>query len=267
MFKKIKILFFGDIVGKIGRKAIAQALPGLKKKFKPDLVVANGENLAHGSGMTLQTAREVLAAGVDLLTAGNHLKETKDFTELLTEPDSKVIRPDNYPPGLPGAGVKLLVVKGVKIFIVNLLGRVFLQETPDDPFRGLDKILEEHKESKKIVIVDFHAEATSEKTAFGWYAAGRVSAVLGTHTHVPTADSRILPGGTAYISDVGMVGAKEGVIGVIKEVPIKGFLTQTKQRFEPPEEGSALVNGVYLEIDSESGQTLKIERVDREVEI
>ena len=268
MSKKIKILFFGDIVGRIGRRALAQELSGLKKEFQPDLVVANGENLAHGSGITQKTSEEVFDAGIDLLTGGNHLKTSKDFSELIDAPDSGIIRPLNYPPGLPGRGTKVIEQGRHKILVVNFLGRTFMHEVSDDPFRGLDAVLKEYQDQDiSATIIDFHAEATSEKVAFGWYADGRVSAVLGTHTHVPTADARILLEGTAYITDVGMVGARDGVIGVEKSGPIAGFLTQTRQHFEPPETGVAQINAVLVEVDPTTGRATKITRVDRETQV
>jgi 2',3'-cyclic-nucleotide 2'-phosphodiesterase len=266
--KKIKVLFFGDIVGRIGRRALARELSGLKKEYNPDLVVANGENLAHGSGITEKTAQEVFDAGVDLLTGGNHLKTSSDFADLLNAPESNIIRPLNYPPGLPGRGLKVIELGKHKILVVNFLGRTFMHEVPDDPFRGLDEILKEYADQDvSAIVVDFHAEATSEKAAFGWYADGKVAAVLGTHTHVPTADAKILPEGTAYITDIGMVGARDGVIGVEKTGPITGFLTQTRQHFEPPETGVAQINAVLLEINPSTGRATKLDRVDRETEV
>ncbi len=263
----IKILFFGDIVGKIGRKALAQILPRLKKEFKPDLILANGENLAHGSGFTKKTVEEVLALGVDLLTSGNHFSK-KEFKELVTDNDYKILRPANYPPSVPGVGYKILKVKGKKVIIINLIGRVFFRENFDCPFRKFDELKNSLKLNKNdIIIVDFHSEATSEKVSLGWYLDGQVSAVLGTHTHVPTCDLRILTEKTAYVSDLGMVGARDGVIGVAKEGPLQGFLQQLPGQFTIPEKGWAVINAVFLAINPKNGKAEKISRVDRMLEI
>lgn len=263
----IKILFFGDVVGKIGRQALAACLPKMKKEYKPDLILANGENLAHGSGFTKKTVAEILALGVDLLTSGNHFSK-KEFKELVTNPDYKILRPANYPPGVPGQGQQKLTIKGRKVWIINLIGRVFFRENFDCPFRKYDELENCLKLNKNdIIIVDFHSEATSEKVAMGWYLAGRASAVLGTHTHVPTGDARLLSPKTAYISDIGMVGARDGVIGVEKEGPLSIFLTQLPSSFTVPEKGWATVNAVLLEINLKNGQTKKITRIDQELEI
>ncbi|HRY63121.1 MAG TPA: TIGR00282 family metallophosphoesterase [Patescibacteria group bacterium] len=264
----MKILFFGDVVGKIGRRAIAEIVPKYRKKYKPDLVIANGENLAHGVGVTEDTLQEVLAAGVDLVTTGNHVFAKKGYEELFTNFENKIIRPANYPDGLPGRGYATVKIKNKRVCVINLNGRVFMQENFEDPFREFDQIEKLLKIAKSdIVVVDFHAEATSEKNAFSWYVDGRASAVLGTHTHVPTSDARILPKGTALVSDVGMVGAKDGVIGVEIAGPLNLFLTQIPTRFEYAEEGVVQVNAVLVEVDEKNGRAKKIERVDGEVNI
>ncbi len=264
----MKILFFGDVVGRIGRRALEEVVPKYKKKYKPDLVIVNGENLAHGVGVTADTLREVLASGVDLVTTGNHVFAKSGTEEIFTEFENKIIRPANYPAGLPGRGYMTLKVGESRVCLINLNGRVFMRENFEDPFREFDRIEKLLKTDKSdIVLVDFHAEATSEKNAFGWYVNGRASAVLGTHTHVPTNDQRILPGGTALITDVGMVGARDSVIGVEKEGPLNLFLTQIPTRFEIPEEGWAQVNAVLIKIDEKTGRAKEIERVDMEVEI
>lgn len=264
----MKILFFGDIVGKIGRKAAAKVLPELKAGFRPDLVLANGENLAHGKGANEKVIKEVLEAGIDFLTSGNHIWAEKKVIPILEEGKLPLIRPANYPPEVPGAGEKIIEVGGIKVLIINLMGRVFIKEDLDCPFRKIDEILEKYKKEKlAAIIVDFHAEATSEKQAFGWYVDGRVSAVLGTHTHIGTSDSQILPQGTAYITDIGMVGAKESVLGVDKSIIQKKFLTQMPVLHEIPEEGVCMVNAILVEIDPKTKKAIKIERIDKEVTI
>jgi 2',3'-cyclic-nucleotide 2'-phosphodiesterase len=266
----IKILFFGDVVGKIGRRALKKVLPGLKKKYKPDLIIANGENLAHGLGLTKKILLEMIAMGFNFITSGNHIWRKKEIEEIFADPELRryVIRPANWPQGVSGDGAALLKVGKFSVLVINLMGRVFIDQDLDCPFKKLDQILAEYK-GKKInaIIIDFHGEATSEKVALGLYADGRVSAVLGTHTHVGTADAKILPGGTGHLVDVGMVGAKDSVIGMRKDEVLAGFLTQLPQAFEPPESGEAIVNGVYLEIDSKTHRTKKIIRVDLETKV
>jgi len=266
----IKILFFGDVVGKIGRQALKKVLPGLKKKLKPDLTIANVENLAHGLGITKKTIQETREAGVDFFTSGNHVWRKREIVEIFKDNKWKnsIIRPANWPEGVPGEGAKFFQVGNFSFLVVNLLGRVFIDKSLDCPFKKLDEILTQYKKRKiNAILVDIHGEATSEKIAFGWYADGRVSAVLGTHTHIGTADAKILPKGTGYITDVGMVGAKDSVIGRKKEEVLAGFLTQLPQVFEPPEKGEVIVNSVYLEINPETKKTIKIKRVDLETEI
>lgn len=262
----MKILFFGDIVGKIGRRVIVQVLPDYRKEYQPDWVMANAENLAHGSGITMETVNEILGAGVDFLTGGNHIFKKKGYEEVFLAFENKLIRPANYPPGVTGRGYATLKIKGQRVAIINLNGRVFMDENFDCPFRQFDELKGLLKLDKSdIVIVDFHAEATSEKSAFGWYVDGRASLVVGTHTHVPTADAKILTQGTAYVTDAGMVGAANSIIGVEKEGPLRMFLTQINQEFERPESGAAQVNGVLVEIDEKSGRATAIQRVDRAV--
>jgi len=242
----MKILFFGDIVGQPGRQAIKKILPQWQKKYQPDLVVANGENLAHGSGVTEKSLKEILEAGVDLVTLGDHTWDQKGTVDLLNNEQLPLIRPANFPPGLPGQGYRSVEVRTKKALVINLIGQVSMHEDYDCPFRKADEILEEKSEEADIIIVDWHAEATSEKVCLGWYLDGRVSAVLGTHTHVSTADARILPQGTAYISDVGMVGVRDSSLGRDKETAIKRFLTQMNQRLEVAQ-GPVEVNAVLVE--------------------
>ena len=268
LFPIMKILFFGDIIGKIGRRAMKQILPELKNEYQPDLIMANVENAAHGVGVTEKTLAELAEAGVQVFTSGNHIFSKPEAEALLNIKDSALLRPANYPPGLPGADYKIIEIGSKAVVIINLLGRVFMKGNFDCPFRKLDEILAKIP-AKNIgaIIVDFHAQASSEKTAFGWYADGRVSAVLGTHTHIPTADCKILPQGTAFVSDAGMVGALDSVIGDKKEEIIKSFLTQTNAPIEIPEEGEVEVGAVLVEIDPATKKAVKIGRVDRKIRV
>jgi len=264
----MKILFFGDVVGKIGRKAIVKILPELKKEYEPDLIIANGENIAHGVGVTEKTLQELINAGVEVFTSGNHIFDKPEADQILANQAIKIVRPANYPPMVAGKEYLTVSVGSREVLIINLLGRVFMRENFDCPFRKIDQILEATKSLKpSAVIVDFHAEATSEKVALGWYLDGRVSAVLGTHTHVPTADAKLLPQKTAYVSDVGMVGATDSVIGVKKEPIIANFLQQTGATMDIPEEGETQVNAVMIEVDPSTGLAVNIFRVDKMVKV
>jgi metallophosphoesterase (TIGR00282 family) len=264
----LKILMFGDVVGKIGRRAVAKILPQLKKKYDPDLVLANAENLAHGIGITTKTLNEMIEAGIEFFTSGDHIFDKKEAIEILEKKDSPLIRPANFPSGVPGVGAKLLEIGTKKVLMINLIGRVFFKNQYDCPFRGADEILNEYKNiNPSAIIVDFHAEATSEKNALAQYLDGRVSAVLGTHTHVGTDDFQILPEGMAYVTDIGMVGAKDSVIGVDKKNILKNFLTQIPQLHEIPEEGICVVNAIYLEINPKTKKAIKIKKIKEEVEI
>lgn len=254
----MKILFLGDIVGRPGRRALAQFLPNFKKKEKPDLVIANAENAAGGVGVTLEIYKEIMETGVDYLTSGDHIFDRKEFMTWLNDPKIKVLRPLNYPEGAPGRGFAQIEVFGKKIGLVNLLGRIFIKEGPDSPFEAIQKLLQ--KEKADIWLVDFHAEATSEKQAMGWFLDGKVGAVLGTHTHVQTADAKILPKGTAFITDAGMTGPTGGVIGVKKERVLEGFLQGVPTQFEVAQ-GPAQVEGVILEIDPKTGLAKKIQPI------
>ena len=241
----MKILFFGDIVGKPGREAIKIVLPKWRKEYRPDFVVANGENIAHGRGITEKSLKEILDAGIDFVTSGDHIWDNKKVISLLENEEIPLIRPANYPSICPGKGWKVIQIRTKKILVINLIGRVFMHYNYDDPFRCADEILSE-VEDIDSVIVDWHAEATSEKICLGWYLDGRVSAVLGTHTHIPTADERILPKGTAYISDVGMVGVKDSSLGMDKEIALKVFKTQIPYRLEIAQ-GPVEINAVLVE--------------------
>lgn len=252
----MKILFIGDIVGRPGREAVKKILPGLIKKEEIDFVIANGENLAHGKGMTEKTYKEMIDVGVDCFTSGNHIWAKKEFIPSLDDKNVKVLRPANYPPNVPGRGHEVFEVGTQKLAVVSLMGRVFFPIDLDCPFRKLDRILKEI--GKMSTIIDFHADATSEKRAFGLYAYGRVSAVIGTHTHISTADEEIADN-TAYISDVGMVGVRDSVLGVDKKLIIKKFLTQILTRHEIAE-GEVEFNAVILGIDRKGGAK-KIKRI------
>ena len=247
----MKILFFGDIVGRPGREALREIIPQWKKKYQPDLILANGENLAHGRGITEKALKEILEAGVDLVTSGDHIWNQKGIVSLLEDKEIPLLRPANFPKGVPGQGARIIEIRTKKILVINLISRVFMHMDYDCPFRRADELLEELAEETDGIIVDWHSQATSEKVALGWYLDGRVSAVLGTHTHIPTADARILPKGTAYISDVGMVGVRDSSLGADKEMALKMFLTQIPQKLEVAD-GPVEVNAVIVEIDNQA---------------
>lgn len=247
----------GDVVGRPGRTGLKRLLPHLRRQHTIDLVIANGENAAGGRGLTEATAEELLMAGVDVITTGNHVWDQKEAWAFLSA-SSQVLRPLNYPAGVPGKGFLLCQ----EVLVANLAGRVFLAAL-DCPFQCVDGLLQEHHH--KITIIDFHAEASSEKMAFAWYLDGRVSAVLGTHTHVPTADQRILPKGTACVSDVGMVGPYNSVIGATAQAIVNHFRTQLPMRFEVAE-GPVIFNSVLVDIDESSGKATSISRIDQLLE-
>lgn len=255
----IRILMIGDIVGRPGRKAVRERVKAYRQKYKLDFVIANGENAAGGVGLTEEIAEELYSSGVDFITMGNHTWDKKEiFTFIDLEPN--LIRPANYPPGTPGLGsTTVRINKEVKIGIINLAGRVFLPAI-DCPFRAADEIVKKMRQETSLIFVDFHAEATSEKIAMGYYLDGRVSVVVGTHTHVQTSDERILPGGTAYITDVGMTGPRDSVLGVQTDLVIRKFLTQLPVRFEVAD-GVAQLNGVLIELDENTGKAVSIERI------
>ncbi|HEX75915.1 MAG TPA: TIGR00282 family metallophosphoesterase [Dehalococcoidia bacterium] len=255
----MRILMIGDVVGKPGRRAVNQLLPGLRYEYGLDLVVANGENAAGGLGITLVTAQELLNFGVDVITTGNHVWAQKEIIPYL-DGELPILRPLNFPPGAPGRGFLLTR----HALIVNLMGRVFMGES-DCPFRAMDCLLSEIKTESKVIIVDFHAEATSEKVAMGRYLDGRVSAVLGTHTHVGTIDACILPKGTAYVTDVGMVGPVDSVIGDDAESVIHSFLTKMPHRISIGK-GRVILNAVLVEVDEASGRAASIQRIQQEEE-
>lgn len=252
-------MMIGDVVGRPGRRAVKVNVDGLKREFDLDFVIANGENAAGGDGVTKEVAQELFGSGVDVLTMGNHVWGKKESYNYINQ-ETRIVRPVNYPPGVPGIGVKTYETRRkVKIAVINLAGRVFLPLL-DCPFRKVDEVLLRLKGEAKVIVVDFHAEATSEKMAMGWYLAGRVSAVCGTHTHVQTADEQILPGGTAYISDLGMTGPRDSVIGVKKELVINKFITQLPVRLEVAS-GLFQFNAAVIEINEETGEARNIKRV------
>lgn len=256
----MKILFIGDIVGNPGRKAVKELIPKLRRELEIDFCIANGENSAGGSGITYVVAQELYKSGIDAITLGNHTWSKREVTNFI-DSDSKIVRPANYPSDLPGKGSTIISGDRGKIGVINLLGRVYM-ESLDCPFRAAEKEIEYLKSFVKIIVIDMHAEATSEKCALAWYLDGRVSCVFGTHTHVQTADERIFPFGTGYITDVGMTGPHEGIIGVDREIIISKFLTHMPCKFEVAK-GILQFNAVAVEIDEKSGKTLKIQRLSQ----
>ena len=255
----MRILMVGDVIGRPGRRAVAALVPGLRREYEVDLVLANAENAAGGLGLTKATAEELLGCSIDLLTSGNHIWDQKEILPAL-DGDLAILRPLNYPPGVPGRGYR---IRG-KVLVVNLVGRTFMGNF-DCPFRAMDQLLEQLADRPPVSIIDFHAEATSEKVALGQYLDGRVSAVLGTHTHVGTIDARLLPKGTAYITDVGMTGPLDSVIGDDTDAVIRRFLTQLPHRLSVGE-GSLILNSVLVEVEESTGRVKSISRIDREIE-
>lgn len=255
----MKVLFIGDIVGKSGRQAVSALLPNLVSRYKIDTVIANGENIAGGFGITEKTASELFNAGVHIVTTGNHVWDKKEAVSYLPK-ENRILRPVNYPSGTPGTGIAVHTTpdKG-KIAVINISGRVFMN-TLDCPFRAGKNEVEKIRESVKIILIDFHAEATSEKIAFGYYMDGSISAVIGTHTHVQTADEKILPGGTAYITDVGMTGPQISVIGIEKEQIIERFLSHMPRKYDVAG-GPGILSAVVIEIDEKSGRATGIQRL------
>lgn len=262
----IKILFIGDIVGRIGRQAVREILPKLKKEHKLDIVIANAENSAHGSGITERIFDELSEAGVDYFTMGDHALRRKNQEDLYKK--DNIIRPANFPPGAIGHGYTLIPYKDKKILLVNLIGRVFMKSDFDCPFRKFDEILANtslQEDEKFAIIVDIHAEATSEKVSILHYLDSRASAVLGTHTHVQTNDARITDKKTAFITDVGMVGAMNSSIGIAKEGVIKEFLTQMKETHVIPIKGKAIFNSVLVNLSEKTGQAVSIKTIQKEI--
>ncbi|PPR35707.1 MAG: hypothetical protein CFH26_00392 [Alphaproteobacteria bacterium MarineAlpha6_Bin4] len=258
----MKILFFGDIFGRSGRDALIKQLPNLKNKYKPDFILANGENASHGKGISHSICKELFSAGVDVITGGNHIFDNSDVFNFIDE-EKRLLRPNNYPIDTPGRGYEIFEKNLKKILVINVMGRVFMQPL-DDPFESVRKILNEKKIGKDVsaIIIDIHCEATSEKMAIGHEFDGKASLIVGTHTHVPTADGRILTKGTAFISDLGMCGDYDSIIGMDKvkslerfkkKIPIKGGMN--------PATGEATLSLVYVEIDDETGLASSIKQV------
>ena len=255
----MKILFIGDIVGKPGRRAIRELLPELIFQYKIDFVIANCENAAAGFGVTRDVVEELYSYHINVLTSGNHIWDKKEISEFVGDYET-LLRPANYPVGSPGWGSVIRPdSSGISCGVINLMGRVFMKPI-DCPFRAAEREIEKMKKYTRIIIVDMHAEATSEKEAIGWFLDGRVSAVVGTHTHVQTADESILPGGTAYITDVGMTGPFNSIIGIKKDVVMERFLTQIPNRFDVAKDDVRL-QGVVVDIDGKSGKATGIDRL------
>ena len=262
----MKVLFLGDVFGKPGRIVLRNKLLAIIEKNNSDVIIANGENAAGGIGITPKICNTLFDIGIDVVTSGNHIYKKKEIYDYIDR-QPRLLKPANYPPGTPGNGYYIVSDKGTgnrKVAVINICGRIFI-ENLDCPFRSIDRILNNIKEETSIIIVDFHAEVTSEKVAMGWYLDSRVSAVIGTHTHVQTADERILPGGTAYITDVGMVVPRNSVIGVKKENIIERFLKLMPQKFTVAK-GDYLINAVLIDIDDESGRANEIKRLNLVVE-
>ncbi len=258
----MKFLIIGDIIGRPGRKALKEFLPKLKKELGYDVVLANVENAAGGFGMTKKVYKELKNVGVDVMTSGNHIWDKKEVFEFIDEvPD--LLRPANYPEGVPGKGYGVYEKNGTKFAVINLMGKVYMECNLENPFRVFDKIYEEVSQETNIILVDFHAEATSEKWCFGIYADGKVSVVYGTHTHVPTADEFILKNGTGYVSDVGMTGVWYSAIGMKPKQAIERLLYAMKKRLEVEDKGEIVFNAILVDIDEDTGKTKSIERIKR----
>jgi 2',3'-cyclic-nucleotide 2'-phosphodiesterase len=269
MNKTIRILMIGDIIGNPGRTMFQKHIGRLKTELRIDAIIVNGENSAHGKGITSRIVRFFRHNGADVITSGNHIWHNQEIYPYLSQ-HTDLLRPANFPPAAPGVGVTTFQRHGYVIGVVNLQGRIFMREHVDCPFRIADAIVATLRTKTPIIVVDFHAEASSEKMGLAYYLDGRVSAVVGTHTHVQTADERILPNGTAYITDLGMAGALDSMIGMQKEPILKHFLTQMPQKFIVETQGPMVLSGVYITVDTVSGHALAIERVriiDDEIQI
>ncbi|MDD9147000.1 MULTISPECIES: TIGR00282 family metallophosphoesterase [unclassified Sporolactobacillus] len=254
----MRILFIGDVYGKTGREMVEQYLPKLKDSYHPDAIIINAENAAHGKGITKKIYNRLTELGADMLTMGNHTWDNREIFEFIDDA-KRMVRPANFPEGTPGTGLRIIPINKVRMAVINIQGRVFLPAI-DDPFRTADRLVADAREKTPIIFVDIHAETTSEKLALGRYLDGRVSAVIGTHTHVQTADERIFPGGTAYLSDAGMTGPYNGIIGVERTAVVRRFLTSMPVRFES-EEGPGQLSAVIVDIDEQNGKATHIERL------
>lgn len=254
----MRILFIGDIVGKIGRNAITTYLPKLKQEYRPTVSIVNAENAAHGKGLTEKIYKQLLREGVDFMTMGNHTYGQREIYEFIDDA-KRMVRPANFPDEAPGVGMRFIQINEIKLAIINLQGRAFMQDI-DDPFKKADALIEEAQKVTPYIFVDFHAETTSEKNAMGWYLDGRVSAVVGTHTHIQTSDNRILPSGTGYITDVGMTGFYDGILGINRDEVIERFITSLPQRHVVPDNGRSVLSGVIIDLNK-NGKTTNIERI------
>jgi hypothetical protein len=252
-------MIIGDVVGSPGREALKRCVALLREQHQIHACIANGENAAGGFGLTAQTAEEMFASGIDFITGGNHIFDKRDFGEYL-ESSNRVIRPANYPPAVPGRGAGTFAADGVTVGVLNLMGRTFMPPT-DDPFRCADAMVSDLRRRTPVIVVDLHAEATSEKVAMGRYLDGRVSCVVGTHTHVQTADEQIFHGGTAYISDLGMTGPMDGVIGMEQGAVLDRFLTGLSERFSVQKSGMKQFNAAVVSIDRATGKATEIKRI------
>ena len=259
----MKLLFIGDIFGSPGRRAAVTLVPRLREERGYDLVIANAENAVSGAGLNAASAEELLRSGIDVMTGGNHTWDKAEGIPVIDQ-DLRILRPMNYPPGTPGRGIGLYKVGEHQIAVLSVMGRIFMQPL-DCPFRALDAALESLEGVTSNIFVDFHAEATAEKVGMGWYLDDRVSALVGTHTHVQTADEKILPRGTAYLTDAGMTGPHDSVIGTRKELALQRMLTQMPVRFHPAENDVRL-HGVEIELDPENGRARRIERIQRRLD-
>lgn len=259
---RLRLLFFGDVVGEPGRKAVLEWLPKLKEELAADFVVVNGENAAAGRGITPKIAISLLRAGAAVITSGDHIWDQKEIVPYLAD-EPRLLRPLNYPEGVPGAGAVVLETAKGKVAVINALGRVFMGPQVDNPFPALTQKVAELRAETPVILVDFHAEATSEKVAMGWHLDGKVSALIGTHTHVPTADERVLPGGAAFLCDAGMCGPVDSVIGSRIEPVVERFHNAMPARFGVAN-GPVRVNAVLVEVETATGRAVSIQRVTRE---
>jgi metallophosphoesterase (TIGR00282 family) len=255
----LRILFIGDVVGSLGRETITEYLPKLKKKYQPQVTIANGENAAAGRGITGKIYKKFLQDGVDVVTLGNHTWDNREIFEFINEA-KKMIRPANFPEGTPGQGIVYVKVNQLELAVINLQARSFMADL-DDPFRKAEQLVAEARKRTPLIFVDFHGETTSEKQAMGWFLDGKVSAVIGTHTHVQTNDRRILPKGTAYLSDVGMTGPYDGILGMKKEAVLEKFWTALPQRFEVVEKGRSILSACFIELDDQTGRAKDIQLI------
>ncbi len=253
----MRLLFIGDVVGSLGRKAVTKYIPQLKQEYHPQLTILNGENAASGRGITEKIYKKFLQDGVDVVTLGNHAWDHREIYEFIdTAP--KLLRPSNFPNHAPGQGSTIVTINQFKVGVINIQARTFMNQMIDDPFPCLDQLITEISQKTPIIFVDIHGETTSEKMAVAWYLDGRVSAVIGTHTHVQTNDARILAQGTAFLTDVGMTGAYDSILGMKKEAVIERFLTARPQRFEVVEQGPVILSYCVIDIDDKTGKAVRI---------